>query len=184
MSLFSKIFGQKKRPYVEAGTDLSTVIIDELGLTDWENLQPNYRDEEIDAIQQSLSFFQKVANAEAKGTAFFHPDIVPELQRTLAAEALRNLADDSSAWSESLPDNWKFWASTYLKSWVSGLDPVTLLKLGYLLIKAEEIDLAKQAFAVVLLFPGYAKTFYGGQFDKDIVNGIVKDASDALRAVG
>ncbi len=184
MKLFSFSFGKKTKPYVDAGLTLTNQLVRTLNLPGWNDLQPTYRPDELEAIDQELANFQNTANSIGGGEAKFHPDAAPRLQRTLSAQALVELAGRECEWSEKPPENWKDYAATYLKAWAAQLDPMAFLKLGELLAKTGNRPEAKDTFRVVLLFSTYADTFYGGQSDPALVNDIVSSARDSLKRLG
>ena len=189
MGLLSRILGSgKKQPYIDAGTALLHKLIATLNLPDWKDLLPTYTSAEIEAINRKLSSFQQEANRLGGGEAKFHPEIVPDLQRVLSADALADLA--GGLWGclipDELPQDWRQRVSTYLKSWVGNLDPTTLIGIGKLLIKAGCRSEAKETFRVILLFPTYAKTFYGGsnwQEEAEMVEKIVGSAKESLQGL-
>jgi hypothetical protein len=122
MGLFDKIFGKGKKqgtPYIDAGLALIYKLTTSLNLTSWKNGLPSYTPQESTSINNKLSNFQKVANDVAGDEAKFHPDIIPDLQRMLAAEALIELAGDRWKFSEEIPTDWKecganLWGQTCL----------------------------------------------------------------------
>ena len=73
--------------------------------------------------------------------------------------------------------------STYLKAWAAHFDPMALLDLGDLLVRAGYRTEAKEVFQVILLFPTYADTYlYGRQKQKpDVVESIVSSAKESLQ---
>lgn len=182
MGLFGKFFGNKKsQPYVHAGRTLTLKLTRSLNLPGWNEGLPNYTHEEIAAIDRSLSQFQNMANRELGGDAKFHPDVIPEIQRKLAGDALAELARYKlMIQSEDIPTDWKPIASAFLKAWASLLDPLSLLELGDLLAKVGCKNEAKEVFQVVLLFPSYAKTLWGKN-DDDLLERIVGQAKETLQ---
>src|SRR4051794_29370241 len=93
MGLFGNLFGKEKSHlYVDAGTALTINLCRSLDLPNWKDGLPTYTEEEIAAIDRGLSQFQKMSNQELGGEVKFHPDAVSEIQRTLAGEALLDLA--------------------------------------------------------------------------------------------
>jgi hypothetical protein len=182
MSLLGKLFGKDKgQPYVDAGTALAFRLPRFLNLPDWHEGLPEYTPEEIAAIDRRLSQFQKIANSELGGAAAFHPDVIPKLQRMLAGEALTKFAREKLlSLSEDIPTDWKPIASSFLKAWVSSLDPLILLELGDLLAKTGYSNEAKDVLQVVLLFPTYAETLWG-ETNAELLERIVSEAKEALR---
>ncbi len=177
-----KIFGKEKgQPYVDAGTALTFKLPRSLNLPDWNDGLPNYTQEEIAAIDRRLSQFQQMANCELRGEVKFHPDLVPELQRRLAGEALAEFARNKLILqSEDTPTDWRPLASTFLKAWASRLDPFTLLELGDLLAKVGYKSEAREVLQVVLLFPTYAHTLWGKN-DDELLGNIVNEANETLQ---
>lgn len=152
-----------------------------LNLPGWNEGLPNYTDEEIAAIDRSLSQFQNMANRELGGDATFHPNVISEIRRKLAGDALAELARYKlMIQSEDIPTDWKPIASEFLKAWASLLDPLSLLELGDLLAKVGCKNEAKEVFQVVLLFPTYAKTHWGKSDDK-LLESIVSQAKEKLQ---
>jgi hypothetical protein len=135
----------------------------------------------VEAINRGLSGFQKTANQVGGGDVNFHPEILPGIQRMLAAEALAEFAGQTWKFSDELPKTWRQCASTYLKAWAAHFDPVVLLDLGGLLLRAGYRTEAKQVFQIVLLFPTYASTYYAGQQNPELVESIVDSANRSLR---
>jgi len=182
MGLLGKLFGKEKsQPYVAAGTALAFKLPRSLNLPDWNDGLPNYTQEEIAAIDRRLSQFQQMANCELRGEVKFHPDLVPELQRRLAGEALAEFARNKLIrQSEDTPTDWRPLASTFLKAWASRLDPLTLLELADLLAKVGYKSEARDVLHVVLLFPTYAHTLWGKNDDERLGN-IVNDAKETLQ---
>jgi hypothetical protein len=183
MGFLKSLFGTGKRqePYVDAGMALTHKLVTALGLPGWKDLLPVYTQKEVEAINRELSMFQNIANKELGGEARFHPDIVPVLQRTHAAEALMGVAT-SWRYSDELPTNWREYAATYLKAWAGNLSPLALLGLGELLVAAGYPSEAKDAFGVVLLLPTYEG--YSGKEEPGLVEGMVSSAKEALQDLG
>jgi len=176
---------EQRQPYVAAGVQLTNRLVTNLGLSDWTTeYEPEYRPDELGAIQNKLSGFQRLADEEMGGNASFHESVTPELTRLLAAQALNDLAARECEWPDELPPNRRDYASTYLKSWAAQLDPFTLYKLGELLAKADHPKEVKDVFKVILLFPMYAETYYAGEPDLHFVDGIVNDAKEYLSTLG
>jgi len=180
VGILGKLFRKQRQPYVAAGVRLTNDLVTTLGLTDWPNFEPDYRPDEIEAIETKLSGFQNMANEEMGGQAGFHRDIAPDITRLLAAQALNDLTARECEWPDEVPPNWRDYVSTYLKSWAALLDPFTLYKLGEFLLKAGRRNEAKRVFDVILLFPTYAETYYDGEPDLHFVNGIVSEAKKHL----
>src|SRR5207253_9126174 len=95
-------------------------------------------------------------------------------------QALNDLTERECEWPDELPPNWRDYASTYLKSWAAILDPLTLLKLGELFVRAGCRTEAKQVFEVILLFPTYADAYYDGEPDLHFVEGIVNATKEHI----
>lgn len=155
--------------YPKAGTAFAFELIALLGLTDWENGLPSFTEEEQEAIQAGLDRFQRDADAQMGGSAVFHPDVAPLIQRKIGAEALKDLAseddivDDIFAVDDEPPWRWRERVSTYLKAWTISLDPMILIEVSGLLGKAGHKKEAKDALNVVVShFKGYAPRFFGG----------------------
>jgi hypothetical protein len=184
MGIFNRLFGiekSKAKPYADAGMALLYKLTASLNLSGWKDGLPTYTQSEIEAIDRKMTSFQKMANHELGGNAGFHPSIVQELQRTLAAQALFELASGEWKFSEEVPQDWRECVATYLKAWSGSLDPVALLELGDLLVKAGYRSEAKETFQVVLLFSTYAPTYYKGQQEAELVERIVGTATESLR---
>ncbi len=184
MSLLKRILGMEKKaekPYIYAGIALIHKLTATLNLSDWKDLLPSYTEEEIEAINKRWSSFQRTANEVAGGDAKFHPEIVSNIQRMVASEALAELAGVTWKFSDELPKNWRQCVSTYLKAWAAHFNPIALLDLGDLLVRAEHRTEAKEVFKVVLLFPTYADTYYAGQQKPELVEGITNSAKESLR---
>jgi hypothetical protein len=64
------------------------------------------------------------------------------------------------------------------------LNPDALLQMGEMLSKAGYKTEARESYSVVLLFPTFAHTFFGGS-DKtaELTSSIVRQAEEALRNV-
>lgn len=170
--------------YQDVGTKLVADLVSSLGLPGWgADLLPTYTAEEIAAIDRGLEQFQKLADQELgggkPGAATFHPDVAPQIRRTLAAQSLASCADFAWQFSDQLPANWKLVASTYLKAWASNLDPQSLQNLGTLLLKAGCTAAAKATFNVILSFPHYAEKLYGDK-GHDLADHIVTTAKQSL----
>jgi hypothetical protein len=181
-----RLFRRQKKtaePYLEAGAALTHQIATSLNLVIWKDNSFLYTAEEVEAIEGHISSFQKMADQEAGGSAKFHSDIIPDLQRVLSAQALAELAG-SWKYADELTLNWKNCVSSYLKAYAAHLDPMVLLDLGELLVKAGYRSEAKQVFRAVLLFPTYAETFYGGPADPELLDKIVSSAKESLRDLG
>jgi hypothetical protein len=92
----------------------------------------------MEAISSRLDTVQRMANDTTGEIAVFHPDAVGEVRRVFAAEALEELA--GGAWTfaanDTVPEDWKQRTSTYLKSWSCRLNPLVLLNMADLLIRA------------------------------------------------
>ena len=142
--------------------------------------QPFYTAEEVEVIERGWSNFQKMANDELAGQATFHPDVVPILQRKLAADALVDWAKSEWAFTDEIPANWKTNADTLLKAWAGHLNPMVLLDLGDLLTRVGHRTEAKETFQAVLLFPTYADTFYGGKQDFGFIIDSAKESLEEL----
>jgi len=155
--------------YVDSGMALLHKLIITFNLPDWKELLPTYTEEEIEAINKSLSDFQKTADEVIGGSAIIHPEVVPTIQSKLASDALSELADKWK-YSDELQTHWKDYVSTYLKAWAGNLSPLTLLNLGDLLVAAGHQIEAKNVFQLLLLFPTYADTyFYENPNARDLV---------------
>jgi hypothetical protein len=114
------------KPYLDSGMALTHKLATSLDLSGWKEPQPTYTPDELEAIERRLSSFQRMANEELGGEAKFHPDVAPKIQRMLAGEALRELADSPWKYSDDIPSNWKECVATYLKAWVAQLDPLIM----------------------------------------------------------
>ncbi len=184
MGLLRRILGlvkKQEKPYVDAGVAVMHKLITKFDLRDWKDLLPSYTEEEMEAINKRLSKFQEMANKVAGGDVKFHPEIMPDLHRTLVGEALAEYAGESWKFMDHLPTNWKGCVSTYLKAWTSRLDPLYLLDLGELLKRAGYRIEAKEVFQVALLFPAYAIIFYAGKQEPELVQSIVDFARESIR---
>ncbi|MGA3175979.1 MAG: hypothetical protein ABSE19_01380 [Candidatus Acidiferrum sp.] len=187
MGLLSKLFGttdkRPAKPYVDAGMRLTQKLITSLRLGGWENHLPVYSPEEIEVIKRQLEESQRQFNEAAGGTVLFHPEAVETLQRMQTAQALEGLAGEGWLYSDrsELPKDWATRVSTFLKAFACGLNPSCLQQVGELLVQAGYKTEAREAFEVVLLFPTYASTYYGGAPDcEDIVAKTVNRARDSL----
>lgn len=184
MGILNKLFGIEKsntKPYVDAGVALLYKVTSSLNLPGWKDGLPTYTESEIEAIDRRMANFQKMANDVLGGDAHFHPEIVQDLQRTLVAEALLEVAGDEWKFSVETPQNWRERLATYLKAWAGSLNPLALLELGDLLVKVGYRSEAREAFQVVLLFPTYAATYYRGQQKAELVEKIVVYAKESIR---
>jgi hypothetical protein len=78
-----------------------------------------------------------------------------ERYRSMAARALRDLADEGWAFTrkEDLPPVWKQKLSTYLKSWTMDLSLLSMHEVAELLILAGHKSEAKEAWQLFLLGP-------------------------------
>jgi len=184
MGIIRRLLGLENKkadkPYLDAGVALTHRLASTLGLTDWKDLLPTYTEEEIEAINRKQVGFQKMANQVAGAEVRFHSEILPEIQRTLVGGALTDLAGSAWKFSRELPTNWRQCVSTYLKAWSAQLNPLTLLDLGDLLVKAGYPTEAKAVFQTLLLFPTYANTYYGGKEQSDLVQSITESAMERL----
>lgn len=183
MDLFDKLTNKlQSGAYSDAGTSVVLRITQSLNLKDWQDGIPvGYTREEMDAIDKRMANFQRIADEEGGGPVSFHPDAVDSIRRTVAAQALENWANrDGWKFSDKLPDDWRSRASTYLKAWTSNLNPTTLLDLAELLARAGSKEESKEALKVVLLFPAYAHIHYSGSERPEMVDLIIKSATDAL----
>ncbi len=190
MALFAKLFGVEKG-YADAGSRLTYELIQRFGLEGWPDGRfPVYSSEEAGAIDLELSSFQRSADgmAEEEGgpgaTMGFHPEALPQLRRHLTSGALVRLADEN--WMQrsdaELRRIWKQCASTYLKAWLSDLDPSALLRMAELLSRVGCKREARKALEAVLLFPSYVdngKNTTGSP--PDFVASVVKDAQESIR---
>jgi hypothetical protein len=184
MGIIRRILGFEKKvekSYVDAGVALIHKLNATLNLPDWRELLPTYTEEEMEAINRRWSDFQRTANEVGGGDVKFHPEIVPDLQRMLTAEALADLAGAPWKFSDELPTRWRQCVSTYLKAWAADFNPLALLDLGDLLVKAGYRTEAKEVFQVLLLFPTYANTYYSGQQKPQLVENISGSARERLR---
>lgn len=171
----------KTKPYIDAGMVLVDKLTASLNLSGWKDGLPTYTHSEIESINRRTSSFQNIANEEMGANAYFHPAIVQDLRRTLAAEALLELAGDKWKFSEEVPQEWRECVATYLKAWSLSYNPMALLELGDLFVKAGYRSDAKETYKVVLLFPTYADSYYAGQPKQKLVKSIVKSAKESLR---
>jgi hypothetical protein len=108
--MVDNIFSEQRQPYVAAGVRLTNELVTTFSLTDWPNFEPDYRPDEIDAIDARLSGFQRLADQEMGGKAFFHREVAPDIQRLLAAQALNDLAARECEWPDEFPPNWRDYA--------------------------------------------------------------------------
>ncbi|NYF80565.1 hypothetical protein [Granulicella arctica] len=69
-----------------------------------------------------------------------------------AANALHELANQRVIQSFGLPDDWKSILGTYLKAWVYGSNPHTLIDVGLLLTSAKEFEFAMRSYRVAELY--------------------------------
>ena len=175
---------------MKAGSRLVWTLAEALPLEDWTaaiqtHALPDYTVEESDAIHRRLRSFQNGFDqfefADSGWAAAFDPEINEPLGRSVTHEALDNLADDGYG-----PSDWKKRTSTYLKAWIAYPNPDVLLKLADLLAKRGCIEEAKRAYEVLLLFPGYAPSFYGNRIKEEnaIIGLIVGQAHAALARIG
>jgi hypothetical protein len=186
MGILNRLFGVQKskaKPYVDFGMAVLYKLTVSFNLAGWKDGLPTYTQSEMEAIDRRMSSFQKMANDELGGEARFHPEIIQELQRTLAAEALLEHAGNGWKFSDEIPEDWKERVATYLKAWASSLNPIALLQLGDLLAKVGHGSEAREVLQVVLLFPTYAETFYHGQQNADLVESIVGSARESLSSL-
>ena len=138
MGILDRFFGAQKptaKPYVDAGMAMLYRLTASFNLPGWKDGLPAYTQSEIEAIDRRMSSFQKMANHELGRETRFHPEIVPELQRTLAAEALLEHAGSGWQFSDEIPQDWTERVATYLKAWAGSLDPIALIELGDLLVE-------------------------------------------------
>ena len=168
------------QPYLDAGVSLIFKLTTSLNLPGG---LPSYTPAELKAINRRMSSFQKTANDVAGGEVKFHPEFVPDLQRTLVAEALIKLAGDTRRFSDEVPADWRKRVATYLKGWAANFDPQALTELGDLLAEAGHRSEAKETFRVLLLFPTYSETYFAGRHDHDqeLVDSIVSDAKESIQ---
>jgi hypothetical protein len=194
MSLFSKLFGKEKsQPYVDAGTALTFKLSHSLNLPDWNEGLPNYTQEEVAAIDRTFTQFQKLADNQSGGEAYFHPDVIPEIRKKLAGDALFELARSGlmrckpAFFSNEIPANWKPIVSTFLKAWCSNLSPTVLIELANFLTNVGCKNEAKEVLQVLLQFPTYAKTHWGkrdddwDKADDELLDSIVSEAKENLQ---
>ena len=159
MGILKKLFSFGKKsggPYIDKGSAMARKLTATLNLPDWKGPSPiHYTDAEVRAINKDISGFQEQANQRGgEGKVFVvRSDLVPTMQQMFAASALTTLANDSWKFSSDLPTNWKQCVSSYLKAWVIEFDPLCLIDLGDLLVKAGHRAEAKEVFQVALLFP-------------------------------
>jgi hypothetical protein len=186
MGLFSNLFGaQKSTPesYIDSGNILIQRFTQSIPLPDWQNGPPGYTEEENEAIGFSISQFQREANELARefggdGIAI-HPNRVEDIRRMLAEEGLRRLAGDGWRFTDNIPENWKDNLSTYLKAWICGLNPMVLLDIAELLVRADRKVEAREAIEAVRRFPAYARSQGSeGTFSPEIVEQVIRRARD------
>ena len=189
MHLLDKLFGKASvtgNPYLDAGMALTAKLFNSLDLNDWKNEPISYTPEEVSSIDRELSSFGSIVNDKmgrpAEAQARFHPDVLPHLQRVLIARALEQLAGGSWKYlTPELPYNWRSRCSTYLKAWACYPNPSAIEDVSRLLIRASLKNEARESLQVLLLFPSYARTYFG---DKDesgkLTNTIVENAQQAL----
>ena len=194
MSLLRKLFGAPPtqpaaRPYVDAGVRLTHRIVESLKLQGWEigdqGIQPVYTQDEMDAINEGLARFQRLADSTMGGRAVFHPDAAGEVQRKCAGDALEELAGGTWKFSakDTVPEDWRLRISTYLKAWACQLNPQVLLDMAEMLAHAGYKTEAKEALEVVLLFPSYSRRYFGSADTSELVNSIVEEATKTLLAL-
>jgi hypothetical protein len=192
VGLLDKLLGKAKgsgNPYLDAGMALTAKLVNSLGLDDWKNRPVCYTAEETNAIESDFASFASSVNRKMGGPeggrAAFHPDIADDLRRVLAATALEQLAGgDWKYLSDKLPDNWKSRCSTYLKAWACKPNPSAIEDLAKLLIRAGYKSEASDSLRVLLLFPSYAHTYFGGKDgDRKLTNLVVENARQTLRTL-
>ncbi len=179
----SHVDRKPRGPYVDNGLELVGRLTTTLGLTDWKGSSPIcYTDVELTAINSRISGFQQQANqAGGEGKVFVvRSEFASEMQGMFAASALQDLASDSWKYSDNLPVNWKEFVSSYLKSWVAGYDPMCLIDLGDLLIKADHNTEAREVFKLLLLFPTHAPSSRSWQSISDQVTATAKKRLENL----
>ena len=184
MGLLNKLFGTQEstsESYIDLGNILIQRLTQSIPLLDWQNGPPRYTEEEIEAIGFSLSQFQREANEVARelggdGIAI-HPNRVEDIRRMLTEKGLRRLADDGWMFKDNIPESWKEYLSTYLKAWICGLNPMVLLDLAELLVRAGRTAEASEALKAVIRFPAYARSMgYEGIFSREIVEQVMRRA--------
>ena len=187
MRLLSRIFGRKKskaKPYTDAGVALIFKLTTSLNLPGWKEGLPSYTLLEMEAISRKMSSFQQTADDVIGEPAAFHPEVVPDIQRMMSAEALIEVASDAWKFSDEIPADWKEIVATYLKGWAASFNPRALTELGELLMKVGYRSEAKEVFRVLLLFPTYAETYFSGQQTRELVDDIVDAAKESLHELG
>jgi hypothetical protein len=185
VGFLNRLFGSapvSKKPYVDAGVELTHKLVSKLALEGWSGGLPQYTAEETEAINLNLGHFQRTANESAGTEVVFHPEFMTTIQRRLIAEGLEKLADGVWLFSDhELPEDWKSRISTYLKAWAGKLNPDVLLKTARLLALAGYKSEAKETLQVVLLFPSYANKYFGGSSTSaETAEMLVQDAQKLL----
>jgi hypothetical protein len=186
MGFLKRLFGKEKaddNPYVVSGLTTLLRLPSALSLPGGNEGILNYTPDEKEAIERELASFQKLANENMGGEAVFHPEAIEPLQRTLTANALLELAEMACMFSDDTPEDWKAISATYVKAWMATFNPQALQGLGNLMLRAGQNTEAKAVLQVLLLFPTYANTYFADKQTPDVVNSIVSQARDSLRAL-
>jgi hypothetical protein len=106
-------------------------------------------------IDRYNDYFNQGARAHAKregGEDFeFHPEFWPYIQRTLYEYSLRQCG-----WQNS--DDWKVAIASYLKAWMHGVSPSSLLDVSELLKATGHANASREALDVVGLFPAFVQS--------------------------
>jgi hypothetical protein len=191
MGLFNKVSGaQESTPesYLDSGTTLIKRLTQSLPLPDWRNGPPGYTEGENEAIDFSLSQFQRIGDEVARERGgdkmAIHPNHVEDIRRMLAEQGLRRLADGAWRFGDKLPEDWKENLSTYLKAWLCGLNPMVLLDVADLLVHAGRNAEASEAIETVRLFPAYAHSRGSkGAFSAEIVEQVMVRAEELRKDI-
>jgi hypothetical protein len=174
--------------YIDSGKLLIQRLTQSLPLLDWRNGPPGYTEGENEAIDFSLSQFQRIGDEVARERGgdkmAIHLNYVEDIRRMLAEQGLRGLADRGWRFKDNIPENWKENLSTYLKAWICGLNPMVLLDVADLLVHAGRNAEASEAVETVRLFPAYAHSQGSeGAFSAEIVEQVVGRAEELRKDI-
>jgi hypothetical protein len=146
MSLF-----RRKRLYQDAATKLVHEVVALLELTDWTEFPPQYRADEVEAINREFTNWNRMADAKAereKGPGakmVFHPDVIEPTQRLIIASAL-----SSHAMRCEMESRHREAISSDLKSWLISLSPYSLLNIGRILAEMNLRGKARETYQLLV----------------------------------
>jgi len=169
--------------YIDSGKILIRRLAQSIPLLGWRNGPPGYTERENEATDFSLSQFQRMGDDVARerggdGMAI-HPNYVEGIRRILAEQGLRRLADGGWRFKDNIPETWTENLSTYLKAWMCSLNPMVLLDIAELLVRAGRTSEASEAIETAKLFPEYARSQGSeGAFSPEIVEQVMRRTRD------